>query len=296
MKHLFSIFFWCAFFIINTVHAEDPIPELKGRVNDYAGVLSTREEQELSNRLQLLETETGAQVVILTVKTTSFEEIEEFSIRVLDEWKLGQKNIDNGVLLLAAVNDRKFRIDVGYGLEGYLTDGYCKLLIVNTIAPSFKRGFYYDGFVLVITDFYSKLLSLGKEETVDFSEAEDGIATYKEEKENRKKGELIATIIVVSIMVLPFARLIKSKKIKLVILGGFVLLVFVLTLSFIISGIILLLSFVALFATNVNGITRNGRGGFGGGMGGSGFGGGFGGGGFSGGGGGFGGGGASGGW
>ena len=303
MKHLVWLIFWCSIFIIHTLHAEISVPELKGRVNDCAGVLSAREEEELSKRLQLLESETGAQVVILTINSTFSEEIEEFSMRVVEEWKLGQKDIDNGVLLLAAIQDRKFRIEVGYGLEGDLTDGYCKLLIVNTIAPAFKQGFYYDGYVLVITDFYTKILTVEtdeenvpQEDSIDYSDAEDGKATLEKNRENRKKGDLIATVIVVLLMALPFARLIKSKKVKQILLGCFGMGTLILTGSFIISGLLLLLSFVALFATNINGITRNRRGGFGGGIGGSGFGGFGGGGGFSGGGGGFGGGGASGGW
>lgn len=121
------------------------IPYLSGRVNDYAGILSPATVQHLSQLLKEHEDSTSNQVVVLTVTSLEGDVLEEYSIRVVENWKLGQKGKDNGVLLLVARDDRKVRIEVGRGLEGDLTDATCGAIIRREIIPRFKQGDYDAG-------------------------------------------------------------------------------------------------------------------------------------------------------
>lgn len=121
------------------------VPYLSGRVNDYAGILTNNKIQELEKKLKDHETATSNQVVVLTMRSLEGENLEEFSLKVAETWKLGQKDKDNGVLLLIAKNDRKLRIEVGYGLEGVLTDALCAQIIRNEITPEFKSGNFDTG-------------------------------------------------------------------------------------------------------------------------------------------------------
>jgi len=121
------------------------IPYLSGRVNDYAGILSPATVQRLTQLLKEHEDSTSNQVVVLTVTSLEGDVLEEYSIRVVENWKLGQKGKDNGVLLLVASDDRKVRIEVGRGLEGDLTDATCDVIIRREIIPQFKEGDYDGG-------------------------------------------------------------------------------------------------------------------------------------------------------
>lgn len=120
-------------------HALD-VPPLKGRVNDYADMLSRSAERHLDRLLQDLEASDATQIVLLTVPSLEGDSLEEFSIRVAEQWKIGQKNLDNGAILLIAKADRKLRIEVGYGLEGRLTDLMAGRIISQVIVPRFKAG------------------------------------------------------------------------------------------------------------------------------------------------------------
>ncbi|MEW6509496.1 MAG: TPM domain-containing protein [Bacteroidota bacterium] len=121
------------------------VPFLSGRVNDYAGILSAESTAHLNELLKAHEDSTSNQVVILTIPSLEGEDLESFSIRVVDQWKLGQKGKDNGVLLLVSRDDRKVRIEVGRGLEGDLPDITCGLIIRREIIPRFKEGDYDAG-------------------------------------------------------------------------------------------------------------------------------------------------------
>jgi uncharacterized membrane protein YgcG len=98
------------------------VPPYKGYVNDYADMISPQEEMKLERALQSFELTDSTQVAILTIPSLEGDSLEDFSIRTVDQWKVGQKGKDNGVLLLVAKNDRKIRIEVGRGLEPVLTD------------------------------------------------------------------------------------------------------------------------------------------------------------------------------
>jgi uncharacterized protein len=125
--------------------AQPPVPTLRGRVNDDAGILSGDAESRLEDRLAELEQRTGAQVVVLTVPDLGGEDVEGFSLRVAESWALGRQGADDGVLLLVARDDRKARIEVGYGLEGRLTDAQAGRILKNVILPRFKEGDYDGG-------------------------------------------------------------------------------------------------------------------------------------------------------
>lgn len=130
---------------------EVAVPALSARVTDLTGTLSAEQRSTLENRLQALEAQKGSQIAVLLVPTTQPEEIEQFSIRVTDKWKLGRAKIDDGVLLLIAKDDRKVRIEVGYGLEGVLPDSVAKRVIDEIIVPHFKQGDFYGGIVASVT-------------------------------------------------------------------------------------------------------------------------------------------------
>lgn len=117
-----------------------PIPPLAARVTDLTGTLDAGQKSSLESRLGLFEVSKGAQVVVLIVPTTQPESIEQFAIRVLDAWRIGRKGIDDGVILLVARDDRRLRIEVGYGLEGVLNDATAKRIIAETITPRFQTG------------------------------------------------------------------------------------------------------------------------------------------------------------
>lgn len=120
-------------------------PPLKGRVNDYAGLLSPGTEHRLDLLLKDLEERESTQIVVLTVPSLEGDSLEDFSIRVAERWKIGRQGLDNGAILLIARDDRKVRIEVGYGLEGRLTDLMAGRIIRDTIVPEFRSGRFDQG-------------------------------------------------------------------------------------------------------------------------------------------------------
>jgi len=121
------------------------VPPLSGRVVDQTGTLGAGDIASLAQTLKDLETRKGSQVAVLIVPTTDGEAIEQFSFRVAEAWKIGRKKIDDGALLVIAKNDRHLRIEVGYGLEGALTDATTKRIIDEDITPKFKAGDFAGG-------------------------------------------------------------------------------------------------------------------------------------------------------
>ncbi|MGN8544314.1 TPM domain-containing protein [Bradyrhizobium sp. 13971] len=125
--------------------AEVAVPPLTGRVVDQTGTLSAGDIASLTDRLKGLETRKGSQIAVLIVPTTGEETIEQFSIRVAEAWKIGRKKVDDGALLVVAKNDRHLRIEVGYGLEGLLSDAVTHRIIDEDITPKFKAGDFAGG-------------------------------------------------------------------------------------------------------------------------------------------------------
>ena len=134
------IAFWSSF-----ASAEAAIPALTARVTDETATLTTEQRSALEQTLQAFEAKKGSQISVLIVPTTEPETIEQYSIRVVEQWKLGRKNVDDGVLLIIAKEDRTLRIEVGYGLEGALTDATSNRIIDETIVPRFRQGDFYGG-------------------------------------------------------------------------------------------------------------------------------------------------------
>jgi len=125
--------------------ADVAVPPLSGRVVDQTGTLSAGDISSLTQTLRDLETRKGSQVAVLIVPTTAPETIEQYSIRAAEAWKIGRKKIDDGALLVVAKNDRKLRIEVGYGLEGSLTDATASRIIEEIIVPKFRSGDFAGG-------------------------------------------------------------------------------------------------------------------------------------------------------
>ncbi|MFH2091801.1 MAG: TPM domain-containing protein [Pseudomonadota bacterium] len=132
------------FFCTSLAHGLD-VPRLKARVNDYGNMLAAATENQLETVLGELEHTDSTQIVVLTLVSLEGENIEDYSIRLADEWKIGQKGQDNGAILIISKNDRQLRMEVGYGLEGILTDLMAGRIIDNIMVPQFKAGNFDQG-------------------------------------------------------------------------------------------------------------------------------------------------------
>jgi uncharacterized protein len=150
-------FLWAAMLALalacaSIAHAQlAPVPKLAGHVTDQAGMLEAGQRDKLEAVLTDYEARTGSQIAVLLVKSTAPEQIEQYSIRVADAWKLGRKGVDDGVLLMVAKDNpaalRRLRIEAGRGVQGVLTDAQSKRILQDVIAPHFKQDAYYDGLV-----------------------------------------------------------------------------------------------------------------------------------------------------
>ena len=125
--------------------ADVAVPELTGRVVDRTGTLSSGDIAALSQKLSDFEKRKGSQIAVLIVPTTDPETIDQFSIRVAEAWKIGRKKVDDGAILVVAKNDHHLRIEVGYGLEGALTDVTSRRIIDEVITPKFRTGDFAGG-------------------------------------------------------------------------------------------------------------------------------------------------------
>jgi uncharacterized protein len=271
--------------------ADVAVPPLTGRVVDLTGTLSRDQKAALEQKLKAFEDRKGSQVAVLIVPTTAPEAIEQYSIRVADQWKIGRKKVDDGAILLVAKDDHKLRIEVGYGLEGALTDITSKRIIDEDIVPKFRAGDFAGG----ISAGVDRMLSVIDGEPLPAPKPQ---AHYSNSFD---VSDLFNPFVIVGVLVLGgifrsiFGRLFGSLAVGGI--AGFLAWLFI--GSLIVSGIAGVLAFVFTLVSNF--VTTGGRGRSGSWVGG-GYGGGGGsfsgsdGGGFSGGGGSFGGGGASGSW
>ncbi|HRY34742.1 MAG TPA: YgcG family protein [Smithellaceae bacterium] len=145
MKKKFIFFVIIAFALAVFPAFAVDVPFLTGRVTDNAQILSDETRKAVTANLKAHEEKTTNQIAVLTVPTLDGVSIEEYAVTVFNTWKLGQKGKDNGVLLIVAPKDRKMRIEVGYGLEGTMTDGIAGSIIRNAITPFFKNNDYDRG-------------------------------------------------------------------------------------------------------------------------------------------------------
>jgi len=273
---------------LQAADALQPIPRLEARVTDLTGTLSAGEQADLEQKLRTFEARKGAQLAVLMVATTHPEEIEQYSIRVADAWKLGRsKKTSDGLLLLVAKDDHTLRFEVGYGLEGALTDATANRIEDEIMVPLLKQGQYYSA------------IDAGLAQAMKVIDGEPLPAPEKEWQGNsdllrHAPALFIAFMVLSAIMRAIFGRIGGAAA-----SGGLMAVVAYFFSQLLLIGLgVGMLAFVLslIFGLRGNGWSAGGRGGWGGGFGGLGGGGFGGGGGFSGGGGGFGGGGASGRW
>ncbi|MGA2779083.1 MAG: YgcG family protein [Steroidobacteraceae bacterium] len=258
------------------------VPPLSARVVDLTGTLSGAAVQRIEAKLADLEAKKGSQIAVLVVPTTEPEDIDQFGIRVMDQWKVGRKGVDDGAILIVAKDDRRVRIEVGYGLEGALPDAIASRIIAETITPLFKQG-NFDGGV-----------EAGVDRMIGVVNGEPLPAPDQQWERRGHMGNLLPFLFIAALFGGIVLRAIFGRLFGSVATGGIVG-----VLAWMLSHVLPIgigAAVIAFLFALLSGSSRGwvGGGGWGGGFGGGG--GGFGGGGFSGGGGGGGGGGASGGW
>jgi uncharacterized protein len=132
-------------------------PAPTAHVNDYAGVLSAAESQALDRNLTEREASTGAQMVVAIFPSLEGESLEDYSIRLAQQWRIGQKKLDDGVILLVFIKDRKVRLEVGYGLEPVVTDAVAAQIVRERIAPRFREGRYAAGIEAAVAGVFERI-------------------------------------------------------------------------------------------------------------------------------------------
>jgi uncharacterized protein len=143
--------------LLCTIAAALTFPALTGRIVDQANIISPAARSAIEPKLADLEAKSGIQLVVATVSSLEGQEIEPYANALFRNWQLGEKAKNNGVLLLVAPNERRVRIEVGYGLEGTLTDALAKVIITNAITPRFKAGDFSDGISRGVDDIITVL-------------------------------------------------------------------------------------------------------------------------------------------
>jgi len=157
MKKLFVGIFLGLFFAGRILAAEFPQPT--GYVNDFGEIFSVEFQQELEQELANFEKETTAEISVVAIKSLGSETIESYAVRLFEQWGIGKKKEDNGVLLLISSDDREMRIEVGYGLEPVITDGRAGRIIREQLRPSFKEENYEEGVKLAIAQLKEYIIS-----------------------------------------------------------------------------------------------------------------------------------------
>lgn len=268
--------------------AEVAVPPLSGRVVDLTSTLDAGQRHSLEQTLQDFETSKGSQIAVLVVPTTAPETIEQYGIRVAEAWKLGRRGVDDGALLLVAIQDRAARIEVGRGLEGALNDATASRIIAEELVPRFRSGDQFGGISAAV----ARMISVVNGEPLPPPRSRRGPSAADD------VGQMLPVLLIAGVVAGGLLRAMLGRLPGAVVTGG------------LLGGLGVVLGLSATFAVGVGvvgflftllggmgfvgGGFRGGGGFGGGGFGGGGFGGG--GGGFSGGGGSFGGGGASGRW
>lgn len=267
--------------------ADVAVPPLTGRVVDLTGTLSSNQIASLDKKLKDFEDRKGTQIAVLIVPTTAPETIEQYSLRVVEQWKLGRKKVDDGALLIVAKDDRRLRIEVGYGLEGVMNDATARRIIDEIITPKFRNGDFDGG----ITDGVERMVRVVDGEPLPAPKPRsDTSASFD------NLGELLPVLIIGALVVGGILRAMLGRLLGSLVMGGGV--AFIAWAMLGVLPVALIAGLIAFFVTLIGDAVGTGGGGrysTGGGGWSSGSSGGSGGG-FSGGGGSFGGGGASGRW
>jgi uncharacterized protein len=181
-------------------HAAPTFPPLTGRVVDDANILSPQTETDLTAKLQSLEDKTGRQLVVATLPSLQGYEIEDYGYQLGRAWKIGQKGEDNGVLLIVAPNEHKVRVEVGYGLEGVLTDALSSVILQQRVLPRFRAG-DMEGGVVSGTDALVDQLSLGDAEA---KQRVAQAAAHKPKAGGVRPGQIFAIILILFVLATMF--------------------------------------------------------------------------------------------
>ena len=173
-------------------------PSSKGYVNDYAGILSAQTAQEIDSICRQVESKTTAQIALVIVNTTKPLEIEQYAVELFQRWGIGQKEKDNGLLLLVAINDRAVRIETGYGLEGAIPDAIASYIISQTIIPEFRQDQHEKGLLLAVLSIADLI---AKEYNVSL-DLDERLSAVRPAEEN--KASPLAMLIYVILFILIF--------------------------------------------------------------------------------------------
>ena len=198
------LFLLLIFFSFNAF--ADDIPGYSSYVNDYAGIISEKDKASMESVAKEVEDKTGAQIAVLTVKSMApYASIEDFGMAVAEKWKVGQKDKDTGIIIILAMEERKVRIEVGYGLEGIFNDARAGRILDNTILPYFRGGDFSAGLrrgMFKIAD------TIGTEMNVELDER----AKMQDNSFTESLCLLLFFIIFVSIFVLMIRRMNNAKR------------------------------------------------------------------------------------
>ena len=202
MRKLFS---YLLIFLALSAFADD-IPGYSGYVNDYAGVISEKDKASMEDVAKEVEEKTGAQIAVLTVRTMDpYTSIDDFSMAVAEKWKVGEKGKDTGIIIVLAMEERKIRIDVGYGLEGIFNDARVGRILDNNIIPYFRGGDFSAGLrrgMFKIAD------TIGTEMNVELDER----TKMQDNTFTERLCMLIFFIIFVSIFLMMIRRMNNAKR------------------------------------------------------------------------------------
>ncbi|AQX27971.1 MULTISPECIES: TPM domain-containing protein [unclassified Bartonella] len=210
----FTGFLYLIITLNNIVYSQISFPRLIGHVNDIAHLLDRATIENLTTKLSALEEKTGDQVVIVTVPTLSGIDIETYSNSLFRKWALGQKKMNNGILLVVAPNEREVRIEVGYGLEGTLTDAVSAVIINNFILPNFRNKNYQRGIIEAINAITKIII----ENDSDFiSRIKEKAKAIEIQRKQQKIEEMIANAVIFliffTVIGLPILAMIFGKKV-----------------------------------------------------------------------------------
>lgn len=197
LKHWIALLLWSLLLCAGPAQAQQ-FPQLTGRVVDAANILSPAEEVSLDAKLTRLEQQSQRQLVVVTIADLQGYDIADYGFRLGDHWGIGDKARDDGALLIVAPNERKVRIEVGYGLEGILPDVLAGRIIRESIVPSFKQG-NYPGGISAGTDAIIKILMLPPDEARKLAEQ-----AKREEESGTQNGQvLVAIFLIFMFIILP---------------------------------------------------------------------------------------------
>ena len=192
--------------IIASIALADDVPGYSSYVNDYAGVITEKDKTSMEEVAKEVEEKTGAQIAVLTVKSMEpYASIDEFGMAVAEKWKVGEKGKDTGIIIILAMEERKVRIEVGYGLEGIFNDAKVGRILDNTIIPYFRGGDFSAGLrrgMFKIAD------TIGTEMNVELDER----AKMQDNNFTERLCMLIFFIIFVSIFLMMIRRMNNAKR------------------------------------------------------------------------------------